>query len=195
MADESPDPVFDLVATYLRGPLIGLRAPSLDDACSIAAWDDAPLPRTPDAAREMLIRTEQTPWGNAELLRLMIVDLASGTVHGSVMIERQHDRIGKVRVVSSPMLAIDRREAIEADALDLVVPWLRDELDLMMIVLDIASDRSTVIARAGAHGLREVVRLREHVRRPHGRADLVSLELINPAWQHVLQDGNGADHA
>ena len=192
MTDDRTALATDMVAAYLQGPRIGLRAPSLDDAESVAAWDDSPLPRTPEAGREMLRRTEQTPWGNAEHPRLMVVDLASGTVHGSVMIERQHDRIGKCRVISSPMLALDRRDEIEGDALDLVLPWLRDELDLMVIVLDVAADRAGVIARAGEHGLREAGRLREHIRRRHGWVDLVTLELVNPAWRHVL---DGVDDA
>lgn len=195
MADERPHADPALVAAYLRGLRIGLRAPSIDDADSVAAWDDSPLPRTPDAGREMLRRSEQTPWGNAEHVRLMVVDLASGTVHGSVMVERQHDRIGKCRIISSPMLALDRRDEIEGDALDLVIPWLRDELDLMVIVLDVAADRAGVIARAGEHGLREVVRLREHIRRRHGWIDLVTLELVNPAWRHALAGGDGVSHA
>lgn len=183
------------VAPYLSGPTIGLRAPSLDDVGSIAAWDDAPLPRTPDLGREMLRRSEQTAWGNAEHLRLMVIDLQSGDIVGSVMIERQRDRIGKIRIVSAPLLTAKRRNAIEEDILDLIVPWMRDELDLMILVLDIASDRTAMIARAEALGLTEVVRLREHIQRPHGRVDLVTLESINPAWRHVLAKNTGVDHA
>jgi RimJ/RimL family protein N-acetyltransferase len=184
-----------MVASYLSGRNIGLRAPALDDAESIATWDDGSLPRNPDAGREMLCRTEQTAWGNAEHLRLMIVDLSGGNVVGSVMIERQHDRIGKIRIISAPMLPAARRDAVEGEVLDLVVPWMRDELDLMVLVLDIASDRAAVLARADEHGFREVVRLREHILRPQGRVDLVTLELINPAWCHVIAGRTGADDA
>jgi RimJ/RimL family protein N-acetyltransferase len=163
----------EMVASYLSGRNIGLRAPALDDAESIATWDDGSLPRNPDAGREMLRRTEQTPWGNAENLRLMIVDLSVGNVVGSVMIERQQDRIGRIRIAAAPLLPADRRDAIEGEVLDLVVPWMRDELDLMVLVLDIASDRAAVLARPAEHGFREVVRLREHILRPHGRVDLL----------------------
>lgn len=189
------DDTFTPIAAYLSGSRIGLRAPSLDDADSIAAWDDAALPRTPDVGREMLCRSEQTPCGNAQHVRLMVIDLQSGGIAGSMMIERQQDRIGKIRIVSAPLLTADHRDAIEGDVLDLIVPWMRDELDLMILVLDIASDRTAVIARAEALGLTEVVRLREHIQRPHGRVDLVTLESINPAWRHVLQGRTGADDA
>lgn len=195
MAGDMTSDALDMIAPYLSGRSIGLRVPSLDDADFIAAWDDAPLPRTPDMGREMLRRLEQTPWGNAEQLRLMIIDLASGSIVGSVMIERQRDRIGKIRIVSAPVLAADRRYAIEGEVLDLVVPWMRDELDLMVLVLDIASDRGAAIARARTLGLSEVVRLREHIQRPHDRVDLVTLELINPVWRHLLQGENGLDDA
>lgn len=184
-----------MVAPYLFGPRIGLRAPSIDDADFITAWDDAPLPRTPDLGREMLRRTEQTPWGNAEHVRLMIIDLASRSVVGSVMIERQHDRIGKVRIASAPLLSADRRDLVGGDTLELLVPWMRDELDLMVLVLEIASDREAVISRAQGLGLAEVARLREHIQRPHGRVDLLALELVNPAWHHVLDRADGADDA
>lgn len=195
MTDDMIAGTIDMVVPYLSGSSIGLRAPSLDDADFIAAWDDASTPRTPDAGREMLRGAEQTPWGNAEQVRLLIIDLGSGSVVGSVMIERQHDRIGKIRIVSAPVLAADRRDAIEADVLDLVVLWMRHELDLMVLVLDIASDRTAVIARAEALGLVEAVRLREHVQRPHHRVDLVTLELINPAWRHALAGQNGLNDA
>ena len=184
-----------MVAPYLSGQRIGLRAPSLDDAGAIAAWDDAPLPRNPDQGREMLRRSEQTPWGNAEHVRLMIIDLASGDVVGSAMIERQHDRIGKIGIASAPVLSVDRRDRVEGDALELLVPWMRDELDLMVLVLEIASDLEAVISRAQGLGLVEVARLREHIQRPHGRVDLLALELVNPAWHHVLHRAGGVDDA
>lgn len=189
--DASPPPV----AVYLTGPRIGLRAPELADAEAVAAWDDAPLPRTPEAGRALLQRSEQTPWGNAETVRLMIVDLASGDILGSVVVERQQDRVGKIRMISAPVLPAARRDEVEADALDLVIPWMRDELDLMVIVLEIASDRAVPIARATAHGLREVVRLREHVLRPRGRVDFLLLELLNPAWRHALAAPEEGDDA
>lgn len=184
-----------MFAPYLSGPGIALRAPALDDATSIAGWDDAPIPRTPEAGRELLRRSEQTPWGNAEHLRLIVIDRTSGSIAGSVLIERQHNRIGKIRIVSALLLSADHRDGIECDVLDLIVPWMRDELDLMILVLDIASDRTAVIVRADSLGLTEVVRLREHILRAHGRVDLITLESINPAWRHVLEGRTGADDA
>lgn len=195
MTGETSPGATDLVATYLTGRSIGLRAPSLEDAGWISAWDDAPLPRTPEVGREMLRRSEQAAWGIAEHVRLMIIDLQSGDIVGSVTIERQHDRIGKIRIAVASMLGLDRREAIECDSLDLVVPWMRDELDLMILVLDIASDRTAAIARAEALGLTEAVRLRDHIQRPRGRVDLVTLESINPAWRHLLAGDTGVDDA
>lgn len=101
------------IAAYLAGPRIALRAPVLADADAIATWDDAPLPHTPEAGRELLRRSEQTPWGNAEHIRLMIVDLGGGDTAGSVLVERQHDRIGKIRIISAPLLSeIERMRSI-----------------------------------------------------------------------------------
>ncbi len=195
MTDDATPGATGMVAPYLSGRSIGLRAPLPDDANAIATWDDAPLPRTPDAGREMLRRTEQTPWGNARHLRLMIIELASCQIAGSVMIERQQDRIGKIRIIPAPLLPPDRRDEIEAEVLGLVVPWMQEELDLMVLVLDIRSDRTAAINRAEELGMAEVVRLREHILRPDGRADLVTLELINPVWRHALGGGTGGDDA
>ncbi len=195
MTDDAAPGATGMVAPYLSGPSIGLRAPLPDDADAIATWDDAVLPRTPDAGREMLRRTEQTPWGNAQHLRLMIIDLASGQIAGSVMIEREQDRIGKIRIIAAPLLPPDRRDAIEREVLGLVLPWMQEELDLMVLVLDIPSDRTAAISRAKELGMAEVVLLREHILRPDGRADLVMLELINPVWRHVLGEGTGGDDA
>lgn len=195
MAGDITSGVNEVVAPYLSGQGIGLRAPALEDADAIAAWDDAPMPRNPDQGRELLRRSEQTPWGNAEHVRLMIIELATQEIVGCVLIERQQDRIGKIRIVSSSVLSVDRRDQIEGEVLALIVPWLRDELDLMVLVLEIASDREAVISWAERLGLVEVVRLREHIQRPQGRVDRLTLEMINPAWRHVLQRDDGAGDA
>ncbi len=80
----------------------------------------------------------------------------------------------------------EESDALRAEVLGLVVPWLRDELELMTVTVDIAADDPAALAAATALGMVLGVRLREHVARPAGRVDLLQFQALNPG-RRVLE--------
>jgi hypothetical protein len=171
------------VATYLRDDRYGLRAPVPDDAEIAGLWYEGAFPLSADAARAMLREQETVAWGGNPVIRLIAVELATGTVVGGALVERQDIRVGKLLVTAGgPDRAGDAAQRLRAALLRLLVPWVMTELNMMTAVIDVPADETIVIDAAGALGLVEVARLREHIARPAGRVDLLMLERVNRRW-------------
>lgn len=182
-------------APFLTGVRLGLRYPVLADAQHATSWHEGPFPLNPRQAEDLLRRTETHPWGSAPETRLIADSVTDGGTVGGAIVKREDDRIGRITISSAMYLATSERDAIEADILELLVPWMLSELDLMVITIDLPTDRTTTIERATTLGMREVARLREHMRRPDGRVDLITLEMINPAWNHAMARTREDPHA
>ena len=78
---------------------------------------------------------------------------------------------------------LDDADAWRAEALGLVVPWLRDEGEMMVISVAIDADQPRTLAAATALGMVETARLRERVARPGGRVDEFRYQALNPRWE------------
>lgn len=174
------------VAPYLAGPTLGLRATRAEDAAHAVHWLDTPLPVTPAAAAALLDTSETVGWGLSADLRLLAVRLETGEIVGSLRLERQEDRLGRLVTFASPVLAPTERDRVETGIIRIVVPWALDELDLMTVELTIAADRDAVIAAARALGMHESVRIRGAVNRGNHRVDRLMLERINPRYAPVI---------
>jgi hypothetical protein len=171
------------VAAYLRDGTYGLRAPVLEDADCAVAWYEGAFPTSSETARELLIGQETIPWGMNPTIRLMVVDLASGEVVGGALVERQNDRVGKLAITAGgPDRAGEGEQRLRVAVLRLLVPWVMGELNLMVAVIDVPADEEILIEAARELGLLEVVRRREHIARPSGRVDLLTLERVNRRW-------------
>jgi RimJ/RimL family protein N-acetyltransferase len=171
------------VAVYLRNERLGLRAPVREDAAHAGAWYEGTFPVTPQVAEDLLVEQETTPWGNNPTIRLMVIDLETGGVVGGALVERTDNRVSKLRItVGAANRSDDERQQTRADVLRILLPWVMDELDLMIATIDVAADESTVIDTASEIGMNEVVRLREYVARPNGRVDLLMFERVNLSW-------------
>lgn len=171
------------VAVYLRDGDIGLRAPVPEDAEQAGAWYEGAFPISPERARDLLTEQETIPWGNNPTIRLIAVDLPSGTVVGGVLVERDDNRVSKIRItVGGPNPSAEDSQRMHAALLRLVVPWVMGELNMMTAVIDIPSDETILIDAARGIGMVEAVRLREHIARPLGRVDLLMLELVDSRW-------------
>ena len=173
-------------APFLTGPRLGLRHPVLPDARHATSWHEGPFPLNQQQAEELLKSTETHAWGSAPEIRLIAVSVTDGTILGGTIVERQNDRIGKIRLHAASWLSLPERDEIHAGILALLMPWMLGELDLMVITIEIPADHPATIERATSLGMRPVVRLREHIRRPDGRVDLLTFESINPAWTHAM---------
>jgi RimJ/RimL family protein N-acetyltransferase len=180
------------IAIYLRNERIGLRAPMREDAVHVAAWHEGMFPLTPQAAEALLEEQETVPWGNNPVVRLIAVDLVTGSVAGGAVLERTDNRVGKLRLTAGGAeRSAEVRQGIRAEMLRLIVPWAMDEIDLMVISVDIPADEQIVIDAALELGMRQAVRLREYVARPAGRRiDLPMFERVNPAWGRGGHDGD-----
>lgn len=179
------------VAVYLRGERVGFRAPRVEDGEFAQAWmlnADNPyamgfaFPISKARAEKQLKAEETSPWGNGDMIRLVAIDLKTHEIVGGAAISREQGRIGWVRSQVAPSMAGDETDEIELDMASLLVTWARTELDLMVIEYVVAGDRHRLIRDLGAHGFVEGTRLREAIRGPRGRVDLLWLESVNPAW-------------
>lgn len=178
-------------APFLTGARLGLRHPDLADAKHPTSWHEGPFPLNQQQAEALLRKTETHAWGSAPELRLIADSVTDGTTVGGAIVERQNDRIGKIRLSAASWLPAGERDDIHADILALLLPWMLGELDLMIVTIDVPADHTATIGRATSLGMREVVRLREHIRRPERRVDLLTFEIINPAWAHAIRSAEG----
>lgn len=186
-----PEPLDDEpTAIYLRGKSAGLRAPLRDDAGSVNAWHEGPQSLSPDEAEALLQKEERMPWGTNPTIRLMIIDTASGDVVGSIVAARSAQRMCKLTVT------VDARhpekDLIEHEVIRLVVPWLLDELGLMVVTMTFPEDATALVSAATAVGLSEVVRLREFVRQGDHQIDLLTYERVNWEWGRRPRDRSNA---
>ena len=169
---------------YLTGDRIYLRAMLLADAAHSAAWFDGPIPPTPSRAEDYLQETLTSAWGGQDPLPLAIVRLDAETVVGGATVEGYGKRLGEVRLRTAPWLAEQEAGAVRAEALRLLVPWLRDECELMAVTAEVAADDAALAAAAEGLGMVVGVRLREHLARPGGRrADLLLYQALNAGWR------------
>ncbi|CAA9580528.1 MAG: hypothetical protein AVDCRST_MAG87-3297 [uncultured Thermomicrobiales bacterium] len=175
-------------APFLTGSRLGLRHPVLADARSATSWHEGAFPISETQAEELLRSTEIHPWGSAPETRLIVDSVPDGVTLGGAMVERRHDRIGRIRPSAASWLPVAERDEIHAEILALLLPWMLGELDLMVVTIQVPADHAATTMRAISLGMRESVRLREHIRRPDDRVDLLTFEIVNPAWNHAVRD-------
>ncbi len=180
---------------YLSGERIGFRAPVLADAAAAVRWLPGPFPHYTVQTEQLLREGETAPWGNAAIVRLVAVERESGDIVGGAEIERQENRTAWIRLTFAPVYAKPERESLHAEALGILVPWLRDELELMRITTAVGDDEPAIKAAAEALGMTETVRLRAHLARPDGRVDLLWYQALNPRRLRPSQDGGDAHRA
>lgn len=178
---------------YLSTERLTLRAMVAADAEVATSWFPAPFPVSAGhAARWLVDAHRSSPWDDPATLWLAILR------HGSDGDESRVDVVGAVRLLHprartsdisfhlAPRLTHEEADALQAGVVRLVVPWVRDELEAMVLTLSIGADQPDSIAAAEALGMIQAARLREHVARPGRRADLLWYQALNPR-------GRGAD--
>jgi RimJ/RimL family protein N-acetyltransferase len=165
---------------YLSGDRLYLRALRKEDAARATAWQPRPTPINEPAA-EAYLKERHTAalWPNDPLL-LAIVRVEDDEVVGGVEVERPQGRNVRVAVRAAPAMADAAADAIEADALRLLVPWLREEVEAMVVTVPIAADRRESIAAAESLGMVQGTRLRQFVARAGRRVDLLEYEALKP---------------
>lgn len=167
-------------AIYLRGELVGLRAPLRADAGDASVWYEGDPPLLPEAAESLLVAGERIPWGNNPTIRLMIVALDSGEIMGGLLVHRSANRTSQLTLTVGER--VPQRAQVQAEVLRMVVPWLLNEVGLMTVSIRIPADETSMLNAAEGAGMRTAVRLREYVVRPGGRVDLLTMECVNAEW-------------
>ncbi|HKF77475.1 MAG TPA: GNAT family protein [Candidatus Dormibacteraeota bacterium] len=172
----------DLRPVYLLGSRVYLRAMVEADKERGAAWLDETFPV--NAARaEAALKEEHRGWGWRRSSRRLAIALAEDEeVVGSARVSSHNGyRTCRLTFVMAPWR--DDADALRAEALELLVRWLRDENELMVVTADLPADERATIAAAEALGMVRNARLREWFGRPGGRVDCLVYQALNPRWE------------
>lgn len=175
-ADEGLRPV------YLRSRRVHLRAMVEGDKEHGAAWFDGTFVVNASQAEKVLKDEHGGPWWSRSQRRLAIVTTGDDAIAGSVRISSHNGyRTCDLAFEMAPWR--DDADALRADALSLLVHWLRDETELMVVTVGVAADEPETIASAEALGMVPAARLREWFGRPQGRVDRLVYQALNPRWE------------
>lgn len=170
-----------LRAVYLTGRRVYLRAMQKEDGELGAAWLDDTFPVNAGRAEKTLEEDAASSWPVPKR-RLAIGRVEGDEVIGGVLISSTDSfRTGSIALTMAPWL-LDA-DALRAETVRLVVPWLRDESEMMVVSLAAAADEPETIAAAEELGMARAARLREWYARPGGRVDCLLYEALNPRWE------------
>ncbi len=165
---------------YLTGEHIYLRPLEEADQETATAWFASPFPI--NATRAKTFFDEQPAhWWDQESHTLVIARVDDDTPVGGLKISSEHRRMAALRFHMAPVL--EDADPLRAEALRIVVPWLRDEHEYMVVELITADDEVETIAAAEDLGMKLCIRLREFIARPGGRVDELSYVATNPRWE------------
>lgn len=168
-------------ATYLTGETLYLRALTEADKETTGAWYAGPFPINAARAEDWLREAHTDIWRTNKARHYVIAQVADDAPVGGATLAVRSGRRGLLSF-SFPSWRNDA-DALRAEALRIVVPWVRDDLELMVLTLFIAADETATIAAAEALGMERAVRLREFVARPGGRIDQLLYEARNAPWK------------
>lgn len=163
-------------AVYLTGETLYLRALQSSDKEIAAAWHQSPFPIGADRAEEILKEAHGDP-EEARRWLLAIARVADDEVVGSVLIVFwRHE--ANVTFHFAPSVA--EPDPLHAEALRLVVAWLRDDHEELLIETYIPADMPATLAAAEEVGMTPRARLRECIARPGHRVDLIFAQWVHP---------------
>lgn len=172
-----------LRAVYLTGERVYLRALTKADAEHAVAWFAGPFPVNAAAAAEYLSETHGTNQWSSVKRHFALCRVSDDEVVGG-LVEDSHRGVSfDLSFHLAPWLGRDEADSLRAEALGLVVPWLRDERDALVVFSAFPADEPQTIAAAERAGMTRVATLRRHVARPGRRVDLLLYEALNPHWE------------
>jgi RimJ/RimL family protein N-acetyltransferase len=145
-----------------------------------AAWFNSPFPINATRAEQFLKEEHKGGWPpGPQHLALCRVD--GDEIVGGATVRSWNWRVAWLSLRMAPWVA--DADELRAEAVRLVIPWLRDEREFMVVRLPIAADEPATLAAAEAVGMVQAARLRERLARPGGRADQFFFEALNPRWE------------
>jgi RimJ/RimL family protein N-acetyltransferase len=159
--------------TYLRGPTLHLRAIEREDAASESFWRASPFPRAPAVAAA---RIEEELGPGSMLIAARNHD---GVIVGSVRIETSGP-LSHVKPFVARWLDLERADAVEAEIIELLLPFLIDEQGSCTALVEIASGKPAVLAALERIGARLCYRHREAMLVGAERRDKLGYQLFDP---------------
>jgi RimJ/RimL family protein N-acetyltransferase len=159
-----------------------LRAPVDADKEAAAAWLQGPFPINGPRAEELLKEEYRHSWWMRSGLLLVLVRRDGDVIVGGARV-RSYDEFRRCTVELTLAPWESDADALRAEALRILVAWLRDELEAMVVSVTVAADQPDTIRAASELGMVHGVTLREWFARPAGRADGLVFEGLNPHWQ------------
>lgn len=165
---------------WLTGERLYLRPMVAADKEHAAAWFDEVFPIHSTRAEAVLKdehKADRTP-------RLALVRTDGDEIVGSVEVgTRDGFRRCSLLFHMAPWLDRADADALRAEALRIAVPWLRDQVELMVVTAHLAADMTETVRAAEALGMTRAVRLREWLARPGHRVDKLIYQALNPRWE------------
>lgn len=168
-------------AIFLTGERVYLRGMVDEDKSSAIGWHDTVFPVNAAFAEEQLKEQHKEMW-DVPKRQLAIVRAEDDAVIGGATVGFGGDRRAEIRLHTAPLL--ENSDAIQADALRLLVPWLLEEHNMRRVDVDLAADHEASIAAARELGMFEGVRLREFFHKRGKRVDALIFQVLNPTEEH-----------
>lgn len=172
--------------TFLVGEQVYLRRVEPEDAPYGMAWRNTIFP-TSTSRTEAWIKDDMKKERNTATY--VILRKVDDRPVGSVRTERWNHAVW-VQPYAQPLLGEHGQRYI-AEALELVLPWIVDELHrVIAYVPDVPADHRIVRDALLALGARETIHFREKIRRGAGFIDAYGYEYLNAQWVTTLGDPN-----
>lgn len=171
-------------AAWLTGERVYVRAMLPSDKDAAVAWFPGPFPVTPARAEEFLKESITSPWQERQYF--VIVRKDSERVVGGLTFGSWGGH-GRIRLKAAPVIG---NQADLADAMRVLVPWVREEMQLITTTFELAADETELVATAEETGLVLGARMREFVARAGHRVDLLLYQALNPYF--VEREGRHA---
>lgn len=162
-------------AIYLSGDVVYLRAMVEEDKDHAMAWVGVPFPVNAARAEELLKERHKQFFPQTRYLAICRTE--GDEIIGGAKIQFRL-RTASLSLQTAPWL--DDAEQLQSEALRLLIPWLRDEWDLMVITLRFPDDLPELRATCEELGMLHTGTFREFYARPGGRANQLIYEALNP---------------
>lgn len=167
--------------SFLTGERIYIRAMIEEDKDCGVAWFNSTFPVNAVRAEKFLRDNITETWA-ARRKYFVIVRTDSDEVIGGIKLKSWDMRAADLTIKMAPHLSHDAADGYKADALRLVIPWIRDEHEYMAQTIEIAADEAHCIEAAEDLDLYFGARFRGYLRRPDERIDLLVYQALNTNW-------------
>ncbi len=167
---------------YLSSDTLTLRPMQSQDAAASVGWQWSPFPVSPPRAATLLTEMHTAAWGQQAPLTLAIVERHNQDIVGAVEISNPRARTAAISIRAALTLGLTDADSLGANVIPILIPWLRDELEMMSITLPLAADQTASTMAAEAQQMTMAARLREHIGRPGIRVDLLLYQLLGAPW-------------